>query len=124
MIVKGVKDERVSFFILYYQKWHAGPGFHGSHVGFGTEDFGLMYPYMARRQSIMDGQIAAHLQHTLGDDPLWDFGKLLAQVVENLGVNLLASLGHSCTAGSGPIAPYSCLGPQWWHCPVHSSRIF
>lgn len=42
-----------------------------------------------------------HLQNTLGNNTLWNFRELLAQVVQNLNVNLVASLGHSCTARSG-----------------------
>lgn len=41
-----------------------------------------------------------HLQNTLGNNTLWNFRELLAQVVQNLNVNLVASLGHSCIARS------------------------
>jgi len=54
----------------------------------------------------------AHLQNTLGDNTFWDFRELLAQVMQNLNVNLVASLGHSYVARSGLLVLFSVLGRQ------------
>lgn len=39
-----------------------------------------------------------YLQDTLGDDSLWNFRELLAQVMQNLNINTVGSLGHSGVA--------------------------
>ena len=54
----------------------------------------------------------AHLQNTLGHNTLWDFRELLAQVMQNLNVNLVASLGHSYVARSGLLVLFSALRRQ------------
>lgn len=57
-------------------------------------------PQQADRERQYMAQVS-HLANALGHDALWDLGKLLAQVVQNLDVNLMVSLGHSCSAGAG-----------------------
>lgn len=56
----------------------------------------------------------SHLQDTLGDNTLWYFRELLAQVMQNLNVNLVASLGHSYVARSGLLLLCGAQGRQWW----------
>ena len=66
----------------------------------------------------------AHLQNTLGDNTLWYFRELLAQVMQNLNVNLVASLGHSYVARSGLLALFSALGRHWWQQTAFILNIF
>lgn len=62
---------------------------------------------------VCDG--AVYLQNTLGDDTLWDFRELLAQVMQNLNINLVASLCHSYVARSGLLFfLFSTMEHQWW----------
>lgn len=42
--------------------------------------------------------LRTHLQNTLGDHTHWNFRELLAQVMQNLNINMVGSLGHSCAA--------------------------
>lgn len=60
----------------------------------------------------------AHLQNTLGDNTLWNFRELLAQVVQNLYINMVGSLGHSSvarTACSGISGGASVVGANSFH---------
>lgn len=66
----------------------------------------------------------AHLQNTLGDDTLWYLRELLAQVMQNLSVNLVVSLGHSYVAGSGLLVLFSALGLQSWQQTAITLSIF
>lgn len=66
----------------------------------------------------------AHLQNTLGDDTLWYLRELLAQVMQNLSVNLVVSLGHSYVAGSGLLVLFSALGLQLWQQTAITLSIF
>ena len=66
----------------------------------------------------------AYLQNTLGDNTLWYFRELLAQVMQNLSVNLVASLGHSYVAGSGLLVLFSALGRQSWQRAAFILNIF
>lgn len=66
----------------------------------------------------------AHLQNTLGDDTLRYFRELLAQVMQNLSVNLVVSLGHSYVAGSGLLVLFSVLGLQSWQQTAITLTIF
>lgn len=66
----------------------------------------------------------AHLQNTLGDDTLWYLRELLAQVMQNLSVNLVVSLGHSYVAGSGLLVLFGALGLQSWQQTAITLSIF
>lgn len=66
----------------------------------------------------------AHLQNALGDNTLWDFRELLAQVMQNLNINLVASLGHSYVARSGRLVPLSARGRQAWQQGAFILNIF
>lgn len=66
----------------------------------------------------------AYLQNTLGDNTLWYFRELLAQVMQNLNVNLVASLGHSYVARSGLLVLFSALGRQSWQQTAFILNIF
>lgn len=68
--------------------------------------------YTKERRSIL--LESPNLQNALRDDTLWDFRELLAQVMQNPNVNLVASLCHSYVARSGLLALFSALGHQAW----------